>query len=91
MIKVKHYRIYDEYKSLDTESDNTSRRGHIETWEQGKNIIYEIKGDLPEYVNKQLAKIAEEKGYIYWFTGTSYFDEKERNKKFEKMINNITK
>ena len=60
------YTIADDL-NLDTESATGNRQGYIETWKHGKDTIYCIKGNLPEYVNKKLAEIAERRGYLHWF------------------------
>jgi hypothetical protein len=70
ILTVGSYRINLDAKALDTESDRTNRTGHIETWENGDNTIFSIRGNLPDYVNKVLFNIAvNDRGYTYWFDG----------------------
>lgn len=68
--KIKNYTIYN-CESLATENATGTKKGYIEIVSEG---VYCIKGNLPEYVNKQLAKIAEKRGFKYWFNGKSYFN-----------------
>jgi|WetSurMetagenome_2_1015567.scaffolds.fasta_scaffold171853_2 hypothetical protein len=71
-IQLQDYTIHDEYESLDTDNERTNRGGYIETWKiysKGNRSYYDIKGNLPEYINKELAKIAESRGYLYWYNG----------------------
>ena len=64
------YTIYDT-TSLDTDSERSSRAGHIELVSP---TVYCLKGDLPEMVNKRLAKIAEGRGLLYWFNNGKRVD-----------------
>lgn len=68
------YTIHTEIRTLDTDSEHTSKNGHIEIWQNGKDTIYSIRGNLPEHVNRKLAEIAEERGYLYWYNCGKYTD-----------------
>jgi len=74
MIRFGNYVLHEDMESLDTESEKTMRYGYIETWKAGRDTIYCIKGNLPAYAEKRLAKEAEKRGYLYWYNNASYFD-----------------
>jgi len=64
------YTIYDT-ESLDTDSQQTNRSGHIEIVCKG---VYCLKGSLPKYAREELARIAEKRGLKFFYNNGSYFD-----------------
>ena len=70
--KINSYIIRVCNLSMDTDSPLTGRSGWISIWPCGRSNVYCFKGNLPEYVKREIAKIAEKRGYIYYWNFGPY-------------------
>jgi hypothetical protein len=69
--KINSYIMRVKSPSIYTHSPLTGRDGWISVWSCGWSKVYCFEGNLPEYVKKEMAKIAEKRGYkYYWNFGT---------------------
>jgi len=67
VMKCGIYEIHTELEHLDTDSGKSSRWGYVETWLRSDDeTLFCVRGNLPDYVCKELTKIAEKQGWKYW-------------------------